>query len=499
MRLSIHLSIGIFFMLLLGLASCTRASSAVDKKSSEKTRVIVTSDGEIDDQCSIVRFLLYTNEWDVEGIITSSSQYHWQGHAWPGDDWIEPYLDAYEEVYPNLMKHDAEYPTPEYLRSRTVLGNVKAEGEMDEITPGSELIVKVLLDKSDDRPIWIQAWGGTNTIARALKTIQEKHPGEMEYVANKMRFFFIWEQDSTYQEYILPNWGKYEILTIISDQFEAIAYRWNKIQPEELHTYYQAPWMKEYILEDHGPLCSIYPAHKEGDKPVNEGDPAFREGDFHSEGDSPAFIHTIKTGLRSMESPDWGGWGGRYVKVRHNTWLDPAPYEGYTYPEGRYYTSSVWGRASLNLGTSIDDTTHVNFFKPIWRWSDAFQNDFASRADWCVKSYKEANHPPSVELNHPLEITAGIGQRVNLSGEGITDPDGDKLTYRWFHYPEAGTSRRSTSRTDSPLEIEDADQADAWFMVPEKIAAGDLHIILAVTDQGLPPLTRYKRVIVSVH
>lgn len=68
----------------------------------EKLRVIVTSDGEIDDECSIVRFLLYANEWDIEGIITSSSQYHWQGHKWAGDDWIYPYLDAYEKVYDNL-------------------------------------------------------------------------------------------------------------------------------------------------------------------------------------------------------------------------------------------------------------------------------------------------------------------------------------------------------------------------------------------------------------
>ena len=152
----------------------------------EKQRVIVTSDGEIDDECSIVRFLLYANEWDIEGIITSSSQYHWQGHKWAGDDWINPYLDAYEKVYDNLKQHDRDYPTPQYLRDRTVLGNVKAEGEMDEVTEGSELIVNVLLDETDPRPVWIQAWGGTNTIARALKTIEEKYPEKMEYVANKI-------------------------------------------------------------------------------------------------------------------------------------------------------------------------------------------------------------------------------------------------------------------------------------------------------------------------
>ena len=144
-----------------------------------KPRVIVTSDGEIDDECSLVRFLLYANEWDVEGIITSSSQYHWQGHRWAGDDWAVPYLEAYQEVYPKLLEHDQDYPTPDYLKSVTLLGNIAGEGEMDSITPGSRHIVKVLLDESDDRPVWVQAWGGPNTIARALKTIEEEYPERM--------------------------------------------------------------------------------------------------------------------------------------------------------------------------------------------------------------------------------------------------------------------------------------------------------------------------------
>ena len=148
-----------------------------------RPRVIATSDGEIDDECSMVRFLLYANEWDVEAIITSSSQYHWQGHNWAGDNWVQPYLDAYTKVYPNLVKHDPRYPTPEYLRARTLLGNVKAEGDMEQVTAGSQYIVKVLLDETDDQPVWLQAWGGPNTIARAQKTIVEEHPEKMAYVA----------------------------------------------------------------------------------------------------------------------------------------------------------------------------------------------------------------------------------------------------------------------------------------------------------------------------
>ena len=129
----------LFGALTLGmlLASPVLSLTATTPYSNEKPRVIVTSDGEIDDECSMVRFLLYANEWDIEGIVTSSSQYHWQGHRWAGDDWIDPYLNAYESVYPNLVKHDPEFPTPQYLRERSKLGNVKTEGEMDEITAGS--------------------------------------------------------------------------------------------------------------------------------------------------------------------------------------------------------------------------------------------------------------------------------------------------------------------------------------------------------------------------
>jgi hypothetical protein len=441
-------------------------------------RVIVTSDGEIDDQCSMVRFLLYTNEWDVEGIVTSSSQYHWQGHSWPGDDWIDPYLQAYANVYQNLVKHDAGYPTPEYLRKRTFLGNVKAEGEMKEVTAGSQHIVKVLLDETDEQPVWLQAWGGTNTIARALKTIEEEHPERMAEVAKKIRFFFIWEQDSTYQDYIRPHWGKYEIPTIISDQFEAIAYRWDQVQPEEMQKYFAGAWMKENILENHGALCSLYKAKD--------------NGDFRSEGDSPAFLHTIVTGLRNLESPDWGGWGGRYVRVRENTWLDPVPVEGYSYPKGRWYSNSAWGRNSLRKKTKTTAEQRREYFKPMWRWTDTLQNDFASRADWCVKSFAQANHPPVVKLASRPDLTAKPGDTIKLSVKGTTDPDGDMLAYKWWQYTDADSCK-------SKVKIQNAGKAQASFVVPKDAAKGDtIHVICEVTDNGTPPLTRYGRVIVNV-
>lgn len=480
-------------VLFLGILPCMSQTMPALKDTS-KTRVIVTSDGEIDDECSMVRFLLYANEWDIEGIITSSSQYHWHGHKWAGDDWIDPYLIAYTEVYPNLIKHDKNYPTPDYLKSINLLGNVEAEGEMDSITPGSLHIVKVLLDESDNRPVWIQAWGGTNTIARALKTIEEEYPEKMEKVANKLRFFFIWEQDSTYQAYIRPHWRKYNIPTIISDQFWALAYQWDKIMPEDKLPYFRSEWMKANVLENHGLLCSLYEAYKGGED--NEGwragDPK-QKGAFRSEGDSPAFIFTIPSGLRSMESPDYGGWGGRYVKVRENTWLDHVPQPGYIYPEGRWYTNSAWGRQYMKNEYPKNLDLMSLYFNPITRWADAVQNDFASRADWCVKSYKEANHPPAVKLANAMDITAKPGSKLNLSAKGTSDPDGDKLTFHWWQYEEADTYPGNVA-------IENPANQETSLTVPVNTMKGQtIHVVCEVTDAGTPQLTRYQRVIITIN
>ena len=449
---------------------------------SDKPRVIVTSDGEIDDECSMVRFLLYANEWDIEGIITSSSQYHWQGHKWAGDDWVQPYLKAYAEVYPHLVKHDRDYPTPAFLQARTLLGNVKAEGEMDEITPGSQRIVDVLLNESDSRPIWIQAWGGPNTIARALKTIEEDHPEKMAEVAEKVRFYFIWEQDNTYQSYIRPQWGEYDIPTIISDQFIAIFYHWKKYLPADKQTYLVGSWMKANILENHGPLCALYKAHKAGDD-------GFDEGDFRSEGDSPAFLHTIPNGLRSMESPGWGGWGGRFVKVRENTWLDPVAEPGYKYPEGRWYTGSAWGRTRLKREIP-NDAELTAYLEPQWRWIDALQNDFAARADWCVKEFKDANHAPVAKVKGALTRDVKAGETVKLAATA-TDPDGNQLSCKWWQYADADSA-------DTVVTIANRDSPDEAHFVAPNEPAKQVHIILEVTDNGTPPLVGYQRVICHI-
>lgn len=435
----------------LWLVSCIAfADGAQD---SQRPRVIATTDGEIDDRCSMVRFLLYANEWDIEGIIYSSSKFHWKGHRWAGETWIQRDIDLYAKVFENLKRHHPGFPTPQELKDVVFVGNIAGVGEMKKETRGSDHIVKVLLD-SRPGPVYLQAWGGTNTIARALKTIQDKHPHQMKRISQKAIVYIILDQDETFSKYILPNWPDLQVLGSFS-QFGCIAYRWNQKMPGGVHKFFKGPWMRQHILNGHGPLCARYEAHG------GRSRGGFARGDFRSEGDSPAFMHQIDVGLRSLEHPTYGGWGGRFTKDKR----------------GR----GVWRGAK--------DDNDLN--KPIWRWAEAFQNDWAARADWCVKGYEEANHPPVVTLAHAVDLKAKAGQTVKLSARGTKDPDGDKLTYRWWQYKEPGSYKGT-------VNIRDANKRQASFEVSNDAGEGQtLHIICEVTDTGTPPLTRYRRVIVT--
>ena len=191
-----------------------------------------------------------------------------------------------------------------------------------------------------------------------------------------------------------------------------------------------------------------------------------------------------------MESPDWGGWGGRYVKVRENTWLDPVLESGYQYPEGRWYSSSAWGRQRARKENANDQALFA-YLEPMWRWIDALQNDFAARADWCVRDYKNANHPPQARVAGLLDRTAHPNDRVKLNAEPSTDPDGDRLTYKWWQYTDVDTC-------EAVLNISTVkDNSVGSFVVPNE-PGKNIHVILEVTDNGNPPLTRYQRVIIAI-
>jgi hypothetical protein len=490
--------------------TCLLSQEANCQKKNAKPRTIVTTDGEIDDVDSYIRMLLYANEFRIEGLVYSSSMWHYKGDGkgtkftsemdmtkkmygekislrWPGSSWMNDLLGAYTTIYPNLIKHDPSFPQPSYLKSIVREGNIDFEGEMEKITAGSEFIKEKLLDNTTE-PIYLQVWGGTNTIARALKSIEEQYKSTplwaqiYKKVCDKAIIYAILDQDATYRKYIAPNWKDLKIF-YNSNQFWCFAYPWQKAVPEPWKHYLEGKFMSENIIHNHGPLLKQYYSYGDGQQQAGDDEHlhgdlskysnpqwgSFNKYDFISEGDSPSYLHLVDVGLDNLNNPHLGGWGGRLVQST----TQPSRWE-----DGEL-------AADFNPYTNKVDKTY-----PQTRWIETLQNDFAARADWCIKDYKDANHAPAVKLKSKNKITTSAGQKIKLQGSG-KDPDGHQLIYKWWQYEEVGSYK-------GKVNIENANSQNASVTMPNNIKRGEtIHIILEVKDNHEFPMTRYQRVVLT--
>ena len=450
---------------------------------SEKPRVIVLTDieNEPDDAMSMVRFLVYSNQFDVEGLIATTSVHQKnKTAAWR----IKKIVEAYGKVRDNLLKHEPGFPSADYLLSVIRNGlpeyGMNAVGEGKE-SPASNLIIKTL-DEKDPRPIWVLVWGGPNCLAQALWEVKKNRtPQQLAKFVSKLRVYTISDQDNSgpWIRKTFPN-----IFYICSPGFHSGGgyhySTWVGISGDNFHGRFTGsdfsivdnPWL-DVNIRSKGPLGAEYPHMK-----------------YLMEGDTPSFLYLINNGLGSPEHPDWGSWGGRYE------FYTPRYHKWYLEPE----TRSFWSNADDEV-MGVDGKWHTSNKATIWRWRSAFQNDFAARIDWTIKPYSEANHPPVSKLNMPDRIIAAAGDSIQLSAEGSTDPDGDSLSYSWFYYKEPGSLVASNARSGQPVEIINSNKANAWFIVPTKrvLRYGTMQIILAVTDNGNPKLTRYRRIIVTAN
>lgn len=452
----------------------------VDASNIEKPRVIVLTDieNEPDDAMSLVRFLTYSNQWDVEGLIATTSVHQKRELA----TWrIREIVEAYGKVQPNLLKHESGYPTEKYLMSVIKEGRadygMHAVGEgMD--SEGSEWIIKTV-DKEDSRPVWVLVWGGPNCLAQALWKVKNTRTQEqVDAFVKKLRVYTISDQDDS-GPWIRKNFK--DLFYIASPgyhKFGGYHYAtWSGISGDKFHGRFAGanfeivdnPWLDKNI-RCKGPLGEQYPFMK-----------------FLMEGDTPTFLYLIDNGLGNPEKPNWGSWGGRYE------FYQPRTERWFIEPE----TRPLWTDAQDEV-FGVDGSWHTSNKATIWRWREAFQNDFVARMDWTINDYKSANHPPVAKLSCPAEITAKVGDKIELSAEASTDPDGNELSFKWYYYPEPGTFNFSSARTGNPLNIENADKAKASFIVPKTERYGTMHIIVEVSDNGKPSLTRYQRVIVNV-
>src|SRR5271168_2963790 len=107
-------------------------------------RVIIISDigNEPDDQMSLVRLLLYSNELDIEGLIAATST--WQKQT-THPETMHTLVAAYGAVRPNLLQNAQGWPTSEYLAAHIFAGQssygMAATGPGKD-SPGSEAIVR---------------------------------------------------------------------------------------------------------------------------------------------------------------------------------------------------------------------------------------------------------------------------------------------------------------------------------------------------------------------
>jgi len=444
--------------------------------------VLTDIEADPDDTQSLVRLLLYSNVIDIKGLIATTSCWH---KTQVNPESIKKVIQAYGKVQPNLKKHEAGFPDAEALLMKVKQGLAKygmlgvGDGKDSE---GSDWIIKVLEEK-DERPLWISVWGGVNTLAQALDKIKNtRTETEAKKLIAKLKVYTISDQDDS-GIWIRNNFP--DLFYIVSPGDDYGSATWSAINTfvkginnDEISN----NWLAQNIQQGHGPLGAAYPDVAWG-----------------MEGDTPSFLSLIPNGLNEAEHPDWGGWGGRYKlykpdfaklkKGDSDVPLAPETREIWTNANDSYtpYIYNEYGRAVRK------DTVSFNDYKvTLWRWRDDFQNDFAARMDWCIKSYEEANHPPVPVLGHSEQITVKSGEGFGLDAGGSYDPDGDNLSYLWFNYPEAGSYKKL-------IKIDGAENAHgAWVSAPEVEKNETAHFILKITDKGKPLLSRYKRVIVTI-
>jgi hypothetical protein len=475
----------------------------------EKSRVLVMSDiaNEPDDQMSMVRFLVYSNEFDVEGLVSSTST--WMRNRVRPDVMLKV-IDAYGQVQPTLSTHAKGFPAAAALRALVAPGQpgygMSAVGP-DRMSPGAELIIRAG-DKNDPRPLWVLAWGGTNTLAQALSHVRDtRPPSALTAFVSKLRVYTISDQDDA-GPWIRREFPalSYIAMPSTTDGEQYYLATWTGISGDRFYrnadgadfTTFTDAWVSVNIRSK-GPLGALY----------------IRPCCIH-EGDTPSFLGLINNGLASFMSPTYGGWGGRYV------WRQ---FSGEPHPFWTQGGDSYPGRdSSRDTVIGADGHAHTSDQATIWRWREAFQHDFAARMDWTLKDVAHANHNPAVVVNGqegkaPIVIDTAVGKPVTLDASRTTDPDGNRVTFNWFFYPEAGTgipehpvAARATvagggnqaeggipsAMAEGPRQpppratVDGADRAVATATLR---TPGIAHIILVVQDDGTPSLTAYRRII----
>lgn len=492
-----------------------------------KPRIIITADPELDDNNSMIRFMMYSSDVKIEGLIYASSQFHWTGdgkgtkwfvpgreydrfgmdtcpcESWrwaKGEKFIHDIVDAYAKSYSNLKVHNSDYPTPDYLKSKIRYGNIEFDGDFSKDSPGSNLIKSVILDEKPG-PVYITSWGGASTIARALKSITDQYqytkdwPALKAKISKKVILLPSGDQDDTFLGYIKPNWPEMEARMFRDSPNYGYG---AQLRASEVNKPLLTPEYMEENIVSKGPLGQLYRVWGDG-KQMVKGDrvdyfglsgytseelrnmgyfvwmPPQEKGSWLGEGDNPTYMNMLGNGLRAFENGHYGGWGGR-TRLETDRTIDFQ-----TDATAEQMAQQMGGENARNTSETI---SFPDFFMHA-------QNSFAARMKWAVTSrFVDANHEPIVKVMGPSKLLVNPGQTVKLHAQ-VSDPDGDVVLTKWFQMP-AGSYEKV-------IEIENSGSETASVTIPNDMAPGQtIHLIVQVTDDGIPALTKYQRIILEL-
>jgi hypothetical protein len=436
--------------------------------------ILTDMGGDPDDQQSLVRLLHYANEFEIEGLIATAS-------GTPGElkqkvtrpDLIRELVVAYGQVRDALAKQADGYPAAEALLSVVKSGNPERGRQVvgqKHDTDGSRWILAAV-DRADPRPLCIAIWGGQTDLAQALWRVREDRGLEgLAKIVSRLRVYDVADQDGIaawiQEQFWLPamqrSGGKAQGFYIQAgapagrDKREGV-FRGMYLGGDE--SLVSREWMETHIRQNHGPLGALYPPR------------TWTAPNPHSaikEGDTPSWFYFLPHGLNDAEHPEWGGFGGRFERRSDGIYRDAVD--------------------------TVDGTTDAR--ATVWRWRRAYQADFQARLDWAAGRAATVNHAPRAALNGDstravLRKQVKPGELIELSASGADDPDHDELSFRWFVY-------REPSHYPGPMALMGAETATAMLRAPDVEAATTIHVLLEVTDNGHPPLTAFRRIVIDV-
>lgn len=251
----------------------------------ERYRILISTDiggSDADDFQSLVHYLLYSDLFDTEGIISS---------AW-GDGRVSDILeviDLYEKDYPKLKAYSERYPTPEYLRS------IAKQGEIDFApykgfrteTEGSEWIIECAR-KQDSRPLYILAWGLLEDIAQALHDAPD--------IVDRIRVNYIGGPNK--------KWGL--------NAYEYIRREFPNLWIIEDNSTYRG-WYNGGCQEADYSNSGFVASHVRGHGAMGEYFASWLDGKIKM-GDTPTVAYFLNG---TPENPTGDSWGGSFVPVYH--------------------------------------------------------------------------------------------------------------------------------------------------------------------------------------